>query len=100
MIIDKDGGSHLHPERISALLIGIDSRSGLFSLHVLFELIEIEPDHSRVRIEQFTRVVGFAPTGLLPIKNVVHLPKTTLEPGRFSSQGSIACVLMHLERIV
>ena len=86
MIVNKEHGSHLHPKRTSAIQIGIDSRSGCFPLHIFFELIEIESDHSRVRIEQFACVLGFAPSGLLPIKDIVHLPKTTLQTGSFSRQ--------------
>src|SRR5438046_1464282 len=99
-IIDKNARSALYPERITALVIGTDSRLGLFSVHVLFELIEIEPDHSRITVEQFGHVVGFAPNCLLAIKHVVHLPKAALQTGGFRSQRGFARVVVIRERKV
>src|SRR5438876_2952140 len=98
VIINKEGRSALHSKRTTALVIGIDPQFGLLSVDVLFELIYIEPDHSCIRIEQFTSVVGFAPNRLLSIKQIVHFPKTALQTGGFRNQRGFPRVLMVWER--
>ena len=91
-------GSEVYSERLAARIIGIDSCFGLFAIHVLFKLINIQSDRARVRFEQFARIGSFAPNGLFAIQHVVHLPKMTLEPGGFSSQRGLPSVLVNAER--
>src|SRR5439155_17700357 len=59
---------------------------------------EVESDCACIRFEQFARIRGLAPGVLFPIEHVVHLPKTALQPGCFSSQRRLTSVLVHRER--
>src|SRR5947207_14370945 len=83
---------------MTPFLIGIDSRFDLFALHVFSELIDIESNRSRVRIEQFAYIRSLGPDRLLPIQHVVHLPKTSLQSGGLGSQRGLASVLVALQR--
>ena len=88
----------VYSERFAARIIGIDSCFGLFAIHVLFKLINIQSDRARIRFEQFARIGSLAPNGLFAIEHVVHLPKMTLEPSGFSSQRGLPSVLVSAER--
>jgi len=62
-----------------ALLIGRDPLFDLRAVHIGLEAIEVQSEHSRVRIEQGARINGFAPSALLLIEQVMHFPETALE---------------------
>src|SRR5258708_39604719 len=51
LVIDEQSRSDFYSKRIAARMIGIDSFFGFFAVHVLSELIKIEPNCSRVRLE-------------------------------------------------
>lgn len=55
------------------LLIERDPRFDLVALYVFFEAIDVQPEDSRISVEQRPRISGFTPNGLLSIEQVVHL---------------------------
>ena len=79
-------------------MIRIDAFPGFFAVHVLSELIKIEPKFFGIRFKQFARIRSITPEYLFPIQHVVHLPETALQPRGFCSQRGFASVLMSRER--
>src|SRR6266699_602623 len=100
MIINKNRRRSRQTKCGSLLLIRLDPRFGLLALHIFFEAIDVQSEHSGVSAKQHSRVRGLAPDGLFSIKQVVHLPKTVLATRCFRRQRRFARVLMTREREV
>src|SRR5207249_1969209 len=78
LIIDEQRWRKLYSQGIAAGMIGIDSFFGFFTVHVLSELIKIEPERSGIGFEQLARIRSVTPERLFSIQHVVHLPETAL----------------------
>ncbi len=76
------------------LLIGGDTPFHFITFHVLFKTINLQPEHSRVSIEQQPRVSRFAPGRLLAVEQVVHLPETALQICGFRGERRFPRMLM------
>ena len=79
-------------------MIRLNSLPHFFAFHVLFKLIDVEPNRPCVGFEQFARIRSLAPSSLFSIQRVVHFPKVALQPGGFGCQRRLAGVLVQRKR--
>src|SRR5438270_930867 len=97
LVIDEQGRSDLYSKGIAQRMIGIDSFSGFLAVHVLFELIKIKSDSSRVGFKQFPCIRSISPEHLFSIQHIIHLPEFALETRGFGGKCCLASVLVRRE---